>query len=114
MDDLILLTVADVAEILRCSKNFVTSLVRAGKIPVVQIGVETSTNLRSRGQKNFRFRRCDVEAFIDAKTTRVVLPSPTVKRPDSERKLPIPSSAAMKSIWDGVIRGSKPRAKKSS
>jgi Helix-turn-helix domain len=99
-DPLALLTAAEVAVLFGRSRSFVFRLIREGRLPIVNLDGPPKKP-GTAGRKNYRCRRCDVEAFIDAVTTRVAQPP----RP----ALPVPRGRLV--VGDGGIILSDGRSK---
>jgi len=100
-DDLGLLTVADVAALLKRPKAFVRSLIREGRLPVVRLGDDPPADPHGKGRRDYRVDRRDLGAFIDARRQRAGAKAPPA--PPKPRRKPA-APVARQDWWDGVNR----------
>lgn len=107
----VIMTTPEVAAYLRCSSTWVAGLVNTGRLPVITLGPEDRPKTR-RGPRMWRFRRSDVEQFIN--DARIVMRDAdhagegVVKSPAHIAvKPPLPLIPG----WDGISRLKRPKAK---
>jgi Helix-turn-helix domain len=105
-DDLTLLTVGEVAAILRRSRSCVCALIASGSLPVVRLGA-AAIDPHARGRKDYRVRRDDLEAFLAARTARVGVPEAPTPRPPTT--IARPAAGPVPALWDGRDRFSRPK-----
>ncbi len=96
-----LLTVAEVAAILRRSQAYVTGLILDGHLRVVQLP-GSARPARTRGRKDYRIRQADLDAFLASSTTAAPRPEPAAKT-RAPKAAPQPVGAGL-FVWDGKRR----------
>jgi excisionase family DNA binding protein len=104
-DPLELLTVAEVAGLMKRPRAFVLGLIREGKLPVVRLG-DKPFSPHTRGRKDYRLSRDAVAAFLRARAVAMT-PVPVVARVRQPRP-----PLAVPPCWDGICRTAYKRPKK--